>query len=111
MLELTKKRPTETVELRFHIPVAKADDARQALAALGGREASTPWREVYPSFGPGEALQGARAKEGMTQKALAARLGITQANLSLMEHGKRPIGKEMAKRLSAVLDVDYRLFL
>lgn len=111
MLERTKKPRTETVELRFHIPAAKAGDARKALAAMGGRESSTPWREVYPAFGPAEALRGARAKEGLTQKALAADLGIPQANLSLMEHGKRPIGKEMAKRLAAILNVDYRLFL
>ena len=70
-----------------------------------------PWREVYPTFGPAEALRGARAKEGLTRKALAAGLGIPQANLSLMEHGKRPIGKEMAKRLASLLNVDYRLFL
>ncbi len=111
MLEPTKKPHTETVELRYHIPAARAEAARQALAALGGREASTPWREVYPTFGPGEAVRGARAKEGLTQKALAALLGVSQANLSLMEHDKRPIGKEMAKRLAAVLNVDYRLFL
>lgn len=76
-----------------------------------GCEASTPWREVYPAFSPGEALRGARAKEGLTQKALAARLGITQANLSQMEHGTRPIGKSMARRLAEALAVDYRVFL
>ena len=111
MLEPTRKPPTDTVEIRFHIPAAKAEDARRALTAMGGREAATPWREVYPDFGPAEALQGARAKEGMTQKALAAVLKIPQANISMMEHGKRPIGKEMAKRLAAVLNTDYRLFL
>ena len=115
MLEPTKKRPTDrssdTVELRFRVPAAKAEDARRALAVLGGEEASVPWREAYPDFGPGQALLGARAKEGLTQKALASRIGVTQANLSQMEHGKRPIGKAMAKRLAQALDVDYRLFL
>jgi len=28
-----------------------------------------------------------------------------------MEKEKRPVGKEMAKRLSKVLNVDYRVFL
>jgi len=28
-----------------------------------------------------------------------------------MEHGKRPIGKEMAKRLAKILKVNYRVFL
>jgi len=28
-----------------------------------------------------------------------------------MEHGKRPIGKDMAKRLAKALKVNYRVFL
>ncbi len=57
------------------------------------------------------ALRGARVKEGVTQRELAARLGITQGNLSRMETGKRPIGKGMAKRLGQALNLDPRVFL
>ncbi len=59
----------------------------------------------------GVCLQGARFKEGLSQVELAEKLGTIQANISAMEHGKRPIGKVMAKRLSKVLHIDYRLFL
>lgn len=47
----------------------------------------------------------------MTQRELAKRLGISPANLSAMEHGRRTIGKEMAKWIAEILNVDYRCFL
>ena len=67
--------------------------------------------EIYPHFSGGVALRGARKREGLTQKQLAGLLGINQTHISEMEHGKRPIGKEMARRLAIVLGVDYRVFL
>lgn len=36
---------------------------------------------------------------------------ITQTNLSAMENGRRPIGKELAKRIAEKFQVDYRIFL
>lgn len=59
----------------------------------------------------GACLQGARLKGGLSQIQLAGKLGIPQTNVSAMELGKRPIGKNMAKRLAKVLNVDYRTFL
>jgi DNA-binding XRE family transcriptional regulator len=60
---------------------------------------------------PGLALKGVRAKEGFTQVQLAKKLKITQANLSAMENGRRPVGKVMAKRIAKLFGLDYRLFL
>jgi plasmid maintenance system antidote protein VapI len=34
--------------------------------------------------------------------------GILQRHISMMETGKRPIGKEMAKRLGKALNIGYR---
>ena len=51
------------------------------------------------------ALKGARLKQCLTQVELAQNLGVRQNNISAMEKGKRSIGKNMAKRLSEVLDV------
>ena len=59
----------------------------------------------------GACLHGARIKEGLSQMALAEKIGISQTNLSKMEVGKRPIGKVMAKRIAAILKVNYRIFL
>ncbi len=60
---------------------------------------------------PGSILRGARLKEDMSQIELAKRLGITQGDLSKMEHGKRPISVKMAKRLGKILNVGYQVFL
>jgi plasmid maintenance system antidote protein VapI len=37
--------------------------------------------------------------------------GIPQRHISEMERGKRPIGKETAKKLAVALKTDYRVFL
>jgi len=101
------------VEVRFRIPVTKVEEAKKALASYGALETSesVPWREVYPNFNAGLALRAARKKAALTQKGLAELLGINQTHISEMEGGKRPIGKEMAKRLAKVLKIDYRLLL
>ena len=59
----------------------------------------------------GICIRGGRSKENITQVALSELTGISQRHLSEMENGKRPIGKENAKKLARVLNVDYRVFL
>jgi transcriptional regulator with XRE-family HTH domain len=59
----------------------------------------------------GICIRGGRSKEGLTQKQLADLTGIAQHHISEMENGKRPIGKDTAKRLADALKLDYRLFL
>ena len=72
---------------------------------------SVPWEGVYPGFNGSVALRGARKREALTQKDLAHLVGVSQTHISEMEHGKRPIGKDMARRLAKVLKVNYRVFL
>ncbi|MBU1932272.1 helix-turn-helix domain-containing protein [Patescibacteria group bacterium] len=76
---------------------------------------SVPWREAYPEFSEaqliGKALAGARCREGMTQMKLAELTDIPQRHIPEMENGKRPIGKEMAKRLGKALSISYKVFL
>jgi DNA-binding XRE family transcriptional regulator len=68
--------------------------------------------DVYKKYGKtGSVIRGFRAREDMTQLELAKKLGVTQGDLSKMENGKRPVGKEMAHRLANVLNTDYRVFL
>ena len=38
-------------------------------------------------------------------------IGVRSGHISEMEDGKRPVGKEMAKRLARALRTDYRVFL
>jgi transcriptional regulator with XRE-family HTH domain len=67
--------------------------------------------EVFPDLHQGSAIRGLRLREGLTQEQLAHLLGVKRPNLSEMENGKRPIGKNMAKRLAQVLKTDYKIFL
>lgn len=60
---------------------------------------------------PGVLLRGTRHREGLTQEQMAKKLNITQADLSKMENGKRPIGKTIARRIEEVFGVDYHYFL
>lgn len=78
---------------------------------------STPWREAFEkdfTKAGGEAaymLRAARERAGLTQTALARRLKMPQGNISQLESGKRPLGRRLAKRLEAVLKVNYKVFL
>jgi transcriptional regulator with XRE-family HTH domain len=60
---------------------------------------------------PGVLLRGTRHREGLTQVQMASKIKVTQADLSKMESGKRPIGKVIAKRIEKLFGVSYRYFL
>ena len=82
--------------------------------STGTKPSAVPWREalaIPEADLPGAMVKGGRVKEGLTQAGLAALVGIPQRHVSEMEHGKRPIGKEMAKRLGKALGVSYKVFL
>ena len=85
-----------------------ADDGEEAANAL-----ETDWyKRTMAAMTPGKALRIYRENAGLTQAALGERMGgIPRQHISNMENGRRPIGKENAKRLAAALHVDYRVFL
>jgi predicted RNase H-like HicB family nuclease len=58
----------------------------------------------------GTAIRGYRYREGLTQLQLAAITGISRRHISDMENGRRPIGKEDAKKLAQALNADYMMF-
>ncbi|KTC71406.1 helix-turn-helix protein [Legionella birminghamensis] len=60
---------------------------------------------------PGMLLKGLRYREGLSQIDFAKKLNVSQTNLSAMENGRRAIGKELAKRIADLFEVDYRIFL
>jgi DNA-binding XRE family transcriptional regulator len=113
----TRKHPIETIELRFIGPIANIAKAIETLKPLGFVDTSdsVPWRDAYPEYSEaqliGKALAGARTREGLTQMQLSEITGIPQRHISEMENGKRPIGKEMAKRLGNALNIGYKVFL
>ncbi len=104
MSEPMKARRTKTSKNR-----SKASTRRQ-------EKGSIPWREVarkeIEKFGEsGVMLRGSRYKKDITQLELSKAIGVSQHHISEMENGKRPIGKEMAKRLADFFETDYRIFL
>jgi ribosome-binding protein aMBF1 (putative translation factor) len=125
MLELTKKPLTEKIVLSIICDKARLSKIKAALKpfecvvrreatvspdASGERQWMTP-EEVFPGFHAGHSLRGARYREDVSQRRLSKLTGVSVQNLSAMEHGRRPIGKEMAKRLAKVLNTDWRLLL
>lgn len=116
MLAHTKKHPTECIQL-VGSPEIISRLRRYALKVGAGIIEATdsilaseisPELDTNPS---GVYLRGIRLREDLTQEGLARLTGITRSNISAMEHGKRSIGKETAKKLAAVLNCDYRRFL
>ena len=85
-----------------------ADDGEEVVNAF-----ETDWyKRTMAAMTPGKALRIYRENAGLTQAALGERIGgVPRQHISNMENGKRPIGKENAKRLAAALHVDYRVFL
>jgi DNA-binding XRE family transcriptional regulator len=59
----------------------------------------------------GALLKGLRLREGLSQIEFAKKIDVTQANLSNMENGRRPIGKIIAKRIEKIFGTNYRYFL
>ncbi len=70
------------------------------------------FKEVYRDF-PKWAicLAGLRGREGLTQRELGQKLNIHQSNISKMERGLCPIGKQMAYRFASFFGVRYKMFL
>jgi ribosome-binding protein aMBF1 (putative translation factor) len=122
MPELTKKRPTEASEEQISLtltgPRSELKAALRAVEPLGfhnQEDELVSWRSAFADLEHlpdwSISLQGARGKENLTQSQLSELTNIPQRHISEMENGKRPIGKERAKRLAAALNIDYRVLL
>jgi DNA-binding XRE family transcriptional regulator len=85
-------------------------EEKPALPPLEERDWLTV-EEAFPGFHAGHSLRGARYREDVSQRRLAKLTGVSVQNISAMENGRRPIGKDMAKRLATVLNMDWRLLL
>lgn len=117
MPEPTKKRRTETDKVTISLHVQRKNVAKIKAYAKSIEEDSErnyTVTEVFPEYEGKEkviALRGYRNREDLTQRQLAELTGIPQRHLSEMENGKRPIGKENARKIGQALNVDYRFLL
>jgi DNA-binding XRE family transcriptional regulator len=112
--------------VNMRIPAKDADRAMDSIAKLFEKEGISvsfgrkpeseesrtySFAEVFPDFHPGKALLGLRTREGLTQKGMAAAIGVTQTRLSEYERGKRNITVDMAKKIAAKYGVSYKSLL
>lgn len=125
MLELMKKQTTDNfVDIYLRgVPSEKAEmieEAIEKMLKLAGMPLKSmeenddrlySIEEVFPDLHIGHALRGLRSREGLTQKQLAEMIGAKPSHISEMENGKRPIGRDMAKRLAKALRTEYKVFL
>ncbi len=122
-MQVVAKTPRIDLRISGEIPEkilrALEEEYGDALQVLGGEDdelvdvTATDWyRETKMRITPGDTLRIYRENAGLTQTALGQRMGgVPRQHISNMENGRRPIGKENAKRLAAALHTDYRVFL
>ena len=58
----------------------------------------------------GRKIRGLRRREGLTQVALAGKLGISPSYLNLIEHDRRPLSAALLLKLADLFDLDLRSF-
>src|SRR5678816_2777659 len=58
----------------------------------------------------GKRIRALRVREGLSQTALAERLGVSVSYLNLVEHDRRPISANLLVRLAQVTDLDLKIF-
>ena len=72
----------------------------------------TDWyREMKEKYSPASNLAFYRKERKLTQASLGSILGVPKQYVSDMEHERRSISKEMAKKIAAALDSPVTLFL
>jgi len=97
----------------YAIPKAVAEKyLMRRSPSKGAVPASVVFEKLHTQFTKaGVLLKGLRTRENLSQIDFAKKIEVTQANLSNMENGRRPIGKIVAKRIEKVFGVNYRYFL
>jgi ribosome-binding protein aMBF1 (putative translation factor) len=96
----------------YNIPkkiAVKYEDKSKVVRAVPPKDIFADLEKKYTKAGV--LLRGTRHREGLTQTEMAKKINVTQADLSKMENGKRPIGKIVAKRIEKMFGVNYRYFL
>ena len=103
-------------DLLYAIPKTVAKkyivETKKPIVKSGNILSDEIFRETDQKYGEAAALlKGLRARENLSQVEFAKRIKVTQANLSKMENGTRPIGKTIALRIAKAFSVNYKYFL
>lgn len=62
------------------------------------------------AHGLGKRIRALRAREGLSQAAMAARLGISASYLNLVEHDRRPLSANLLLALAQRFEIDLHAF-
>jgi len=123
MLAVVKKRRTKNrlFEIKGEIPLHVIEYFRREYGSdfqiIENDELvdifETDWfKEIDNATTPGESLKIYRQNMGMTQSELGRKLGnFTRQHISDMEHNRRSISKDVAKKLSSIFDVPVNRFI
>jgi DNA-binding XRE family transcriptional regulator len=115
MLYITHQHRTYAIPKKVVDKYILADDQakkRKKKAKSSAESIETIFQKLDQKYTrPGALLKGLRLREGLLQIQFAKKINVTQANLSNMENGRRPIGKIIAKRIEKIFGANYRYFL
>ena len=72
---------------------------------LQDEESQKEWNDIQPEMDVIRAIVDARISQNLTQKELAKRTGINQADISKLENGTRNPSLKLLKRLADGMDM------
>jgi DNA-binding XRE family transcriptional regulator len=93
----------------YRVPIKVVEKYRIQEDSISAEDVFTEINKKYTK--PGALLRGIRARENLTQTAMAKKMGVTQSDISQMENGVRKIGRKIAMRIQKHFGLHYRIFL
>ena len=76
---------------------------------LDNKEFKKEWDDIQPEMDVIRAMIDARIEQNLTQKELAARTGIDQADISKLENGTRNPSLKLLKKLASGLGMQLKI--
>ena len=76
---------------------------------LKGPEFEKEWNEIQPEMDVIRAMVDMRIKQNLTQKELASRTGIDQADISKLENGTKNPSLKLLKKLAAGMGMQLKI--
>ena len=67
------------------------------------------WNEIQPEMDVIRAMVDMRIKQNLTQKELASRTGIDQADISKLENGTKNLSLKLLKKLAAGMGMQLKI--
>lgn len=110
MARLIESRDGGETVFTLRVSGRETSAVRSVLAGIAALLQAQPG-EAAPGRTPGQALRELRRERGLSQAALAEKIGVTQMRVSDMEQGVRPISAETAGRIAEAFGVSAKPFL